>query len=125
MRFTANAYASGRDVYLPFCYPKKMKESEIQTAILAYLKARGVMAWRVPLGAVLRAGGRVKSKNPMSGHPDIAAIYGGRYLAIEVKTEKGRVAPHQQQWIDNINAEGGLAFVARSVDDVVIELAKH
>ena len=48
----------------------------------------------------------------------------GRFLAVEVKAEKGRVAPHQQDFIDSINARGGLAFVARSVDDIESRLGE-
>jgi hypothetical protein len=36
-----------------------------------------------------------------------------RFLAIEVKPEKERVALHQQEFIDLINPRGGVAFVAR------------
>ena len=43
----------------------------------------------------------------------------GRFLAIEVKAAKGKVSPHQQQFLDEITARGGMAFVARRVVDVV------
>jgi hypothetical protein len=42
----------------------------------------------------------------------------GRFLAIEVKRPGGKPTPEQQQFIDTINAAGGLAFVARSVEEV-------
>ena len=103
-----------------------MKESEIQKAILDYLKSKGIFAWRAFTGPVLHAGGRIKAKNPMAGCPDICGILApnGRMLLIEVKTDTGKVAPHQQDWIDKSNQSGALAFVARSVDDVVIALAR-
>jgi hypothetical protein len=57
------------------------------------------------------------------GLPDITGVLkGGRGFWIEVKAPKGVVSDHQQRFIDNINAAGGLAFVARSVDDVIIGL---
>lgn len=40
-------------------------------------------------------------------------------IAIELKAPKGIVSPAQQQFIDSINEAGGLAFVARSLDDVI------
>ncbi len=46
----------------------------------------------------------------------------GRFLGIEVKTSKGRVSAEQQNFIDAVNQAGGLAFVARSVDEAVAKL---
>ena len=42
----------------------------------------------------------------------------GRLLAIEVKSSKGKPTPDQQAFIMHINNRGGLAFIARSVEDV-------
>ena len=42
----------------------------------------------------------------------------GRFLAIEVKRPGNKGTPEQQQFIDIINQAGGLAFVARSVEEV-------
>jgi hypothetical protein len=42
----------------------------------------------------------------------------GRFLAIEVKRPGNKASPEQQQFIDTINEAGGLAFVARSVEEV-------
>ena len=43
----------------------------------------------------------------------------GRMFACEVKTERGRVTPHQARFIERVNDAGGIGFVARSLDDVV------
>ena len=39
------------------------------------------------------------------------------FTSIEVKSSTGRVRPEQQQWIDAVQAAGGIAGVARSVED--------
>lgn len=39
------------------------------------------------------------------------------FTAIEVKTETGRVSPEQRAFIDTVQQAGGIAGVARSVDD--------
>jgi hypothetical protein len=58
---------------------------------------------------------------PMSapGIPDIIGCFKGRFIGIEVKAPNGKVSDYQQQFIDNIVRAGGIAFVARSVDDVI------
>jgi hypothetical protein len=39
------------------------------------------------------------------------------FTSIEVKTATGRLRPEQQQWLDAVQAAGGIAGVARSVSD--------
>ena len=56
------------------------------------------------------------------GVADIIGCHDGRMFAIEIKTEKGRVTPYQQRFIDRVNDAGGLAFVARSIEDVTYHL---
>ena len=41
------------------------------------------------------------------------------FTSIEVKTSTGRVKPEQQQWLDAVQAAGGIAGVARSVEDAL------
>jgi len=53
------------------------------------------------------------------GIADILGIWEGRPLAIEVKTKKGRVTDHQRKFLDCVRRNGGIAFVARSIDDVI------
>lgn len=53
------------------------------------------------------------------GSSDIIGILpGGRFLAIEVKRPGHEPTEIQKEFMDKINALGGLAFVATSIDDV-------
>lgn len=42
----------------------------------------------------------------------------GRFLAIETKTATGRVTDKQQNFINQVNAFGGVGFIARGLDDL-------
>jgi Holliday junction resolvase len=53
-----------------------------------------------------------------AGIPDIVACIGGRFMAFEVKTEKGKLTKLQEETIKKILAAGGMAFVVRTVDEV-------
>lgn len=88
-----------------------MKEKHITQAIRGLLRSLNIFHWKEHGGL-----------GSAPGVPDIVGCYQGRMLAIEVKTDRGRVSEHQQRFIDSINAAGGLAFVARSVDDVIVAL---
>jgi hypothetical protein len=51
--------------------------------------------------------------------PDMVGQQVAVFLSIEVKTPTGRIRPEQQQWLDTVQAAGGIAGVARSVDDAL------
>ncbi len=54
-----------------------------------------------------------------AGTPDILCCINGRFVAIEVKRPKGGVVSNlQKSKIKKIKKAGGIAFVARSVEDV-------
>ena len=96
-----------------------MLEQHIQKQILEMLRWKGVFCWKNNTAGIY-----VKARNTYipSHAPGVSDILGilndGRFLAIEVKAAIGRVSPHQQQFLDEINSRGGLAFVARSVEEV-------
>lgn len=97
-------------------------ESAIQSAILQYLKARRVFCWRQNVGGIVDGRGRYVQFG-LTGCSDILGIMpGGRFLAIEVKTPKGRVSPAQDKFRRNVEGSGGLYILARSIDDVAERL---
>ena len=58
------------------------------------------------------------------GIPDLICVLppGGRACYIEVKTPTGKVSPEQEEFLIKARAAGAVAFVARSIQDVIIEL---
>ena len=89
-----------------------LKEKDITHQIRNVLKTFGIFHYKNHGGL-----------GSAPGLPDITGVLkDGRGFWIEVKTDKGRLSPHQERFIANINDAGGLAFVARSVDDVIEKL---
>ena len=89
-------------------------EQHIQKQILDYLRLRGIPRYKHQnFGLRKPDGGYIPTHT--RGVSDIIGCIPktGRFLAIEVKP-----TGEQQQFIDTINEAGGLAFVARSVEDV-------
>lgn len=60
----------------------------------------------------------------IKGVSDILGLWKGKFLAIEVKAPKGYLTPEQKAFIAKVRSEGGIAFVARSIDDVKRELGE-
>ena len=97
-----------------------MKEREIQKMILDYLRYQKIFCWKNNSIGIYKAKTGQYIPIGMKGVSDILGILSdGRFLAIEVKQEKTKPTDNQKEFINNINKHGGLAFIARSVDDVM------
>jgi len=86
-------------------------EKEITKSIRSVLKGLGIFHWK-----------QFQTLGSTPGVSDIIGIYEGKLLAVEVKTQKGKLSPAQQSFIDAVNRNGGLGFVARSIDDLIDNL---
>jgi hypothetical protein len=98
-----------------------MKESELLSFALTCLKQSGLVYWRVANGPVLHSLGtrQIRKKSPIKGFPDLAGVLpSGRFFAIEIKTDKGRLSPEQVDWITKLNHSGAIAVVLRSKDEI-------
>lgn len=99
--------------------PPGRRETEIQHAILEALRAIGCLAWRQNVGALQLEGRTVFFG--VRGMSDILSVIppSGRLLAVEVKSDRGQLTLEQQAFLATVGAAGGVALVARSVDDVI------
>lgn len=98
-----------------------LKEADILKSILEYLSYRDVLAWRVPgQGNVYTKNGEIHFRRSSTvGFPDIACLFKGVFICLEVKTKKGVISKYQKHWIDTLNDHGAIARVVRSVDNVI------
>jgi hypothetical protein len=105
---------------------KKSTESALVAACLQFLQLRGLVAFRVNAGSLAVGSGRARRyvRLAPAGMGDILAILppAGRLLSIECKRPGGRLRPSQARWIDLVRAQGGLALVVRSLDQLIAAL---
>lgn len=108
-------------------------ETKIQNRILIALSEAGCTVWRVETAGawvgrqihkdgntVTLANARMFTTGLCKGGSDIIGIApNGDFMAVEVKTKTGRVSPEQQTFINAVRAAGGIAGVARSVEDAL------
>ena len=92
-------------------YKPLTAEALLTRSVRSLLNAAQIFHWKVWQGL-----------GSAPGVSDIIGIHKGRMIAIELKAPKGNVSPAQQNFIDRINEAGGLAFVARTIDEVIEKL---
>jgi hypothetical protein len=106
---------------------KATSETDLVRNCLAYLRLRGVPAWRSNSGALrVERGGRRRVYR-FSGARGLSDILGllppwGRLLAVECKRPGNRPTPDQQGFLDAVTAAGGLALVVHDVGDLAAAL---
>ena len=87
------------------------REKELKALVVNWLNLQG--CWIFSQGMHRRTGGRI-------GVPDIlACVPDGNFLAVELKTSGGRLEPAQTSELERIRAAGGIAVVARCLEDVM------
>lgn len=114
-----------------------VSEQDTVRAIVDYLRARGYLAWRMNTGAFKaeHAGKTRFHRFGVKGMSDIIGIVPtafirvsgkpigeqtpvGQFLAIEVKSATGKPTPEQVAFLASVVKAGGIAFIARNLDDV-------
>lgn len=59
---------------------------------------------------------------PVKGVSDLAGIWQGKPLYIEVKGPKAKTTPEQITFLANVEEKGAIAFIARCIEDVTEKL---
>lgn len=105
-----------------------ISEKEIQSSVLAYLQYRKILCWRNNTGSFVRNYyNQTEQKWKQTffraghvGHSDIMGLLpDGRFLAVEVKTQTGKLSKEQKEFLDLVKANKGIAIVARSLEDII------
>lgn len=116
--------------------PAEPLEADIQSAILELLARHSKVAWagRINSGAAMLPGKGGKLRpvrfNSIEGISDIIGqMADGRFLAIEVKRPSWRKPSDEREkaqaaFLGQVLHAGGVAFFARSVDEVLMWIAK-
>lgn len=102
-----------------------MTESEIQSAIRKALgRTPGLVLWRNNVGKAMMPTGSGRMAVRFGLIPGASDLIGivtcgkvGRFIALEVKTERGKLRPDQARFLALVQRMGGFACVVRSVED--------
>jgi hypothetical protein len=109
----------------------KMSEQQIQQEIRIACSNGDTRLWRNNTGTLKDQHGRpvqfglCKGSADLIGYrtititPDMVGQQVAVFTSIEVKTPTGRLRPEQRAWLETVHAAGGIAGVARSVEDAL------
>ena len=98
-----------------------MNERNLMVQIQMALSKEGCRLFRNNIGVLRDRKGqyvRYGLCNP-GGSDLIGWAPDARFMAVEVKTKTGRITPEQESFITAVRNVGGIAFVARSVEESV------
>jgi len=92
-----------------------VSEKQIKKTILEFLKWKKIFVWNV-----------FQTLGSYRGCSDVLGVLpDGKILAIEVKTPSGVLSQEQENFLTNIKNNNGIAFVARSIEDVKVNLDEY
>ena len=95
-------------------------EADVLKAVLATLEMHPKVAWVARINSGMFHVEQRFIKAGFKGCSDILGMLkGGRMLAVECKSLKGKESADQAAFGARVAQDGGLYFVARSVDDVM------
>lgn len=98
-----------------------VSESQLQDGIrLALGQMPDVTLWRNNVGhAVMKGGARVTFGVGGPGGSDLIGMFRGRFLAVEIKTPRGRQSPEQRQFQQLVESKRGIYLMPRSVQHAI------
>ncbi len=105
--------------------PQPGPESSVLAAVLKVLAIHPAVAWvrRMNAGAFKIGDGR-NARFFRAGFVGCSDVIGqmkdGRFLAVECKSAVGKLSEPQRNFIDTVRASGGVAGVARNVDEALL-----
>ena len=94
-----------------------MTEAQIQKAVFANLKARGVpgiVYWHTPNDRASR-----RKAGYLPGMPDVSVLHRGKLYCVELKKDGGRPTIEQLEVTSRINEAGGFACVAEGLNEAL------
>ena len=108
---------------------KDIPENVVIAEVKAIIKATGIKLQRINTGCFVIGTGRNRRfiKTAEAGTCDFEGYDNtGRFVAIECKRPiGGRLSPAQKERIADINAKGGVAFVAHSGEEALKQLQER
>lgn len=100
----------------------KQDTNALTKSVVQLFNSKGYFVWRQNNGAVWDEKNKIYRKGSvMKGVPDVIGFHKktSRFTCIEIKTGNDKLSPYQNEFLKEVVAAGGLAFVVHSVDELL------
>jgi len=87
--------------------------------VIDYIFRQGGYAWRASSVGVFDSKQQHFRAAAKKGVADVLACYHGHLVAVEIKIGKDHLSDEQQGFIENVKHYGGIAFVAKDLEDFI------
>ncbi len=111
VRLFRNSVGAG----LMISHKHAMTGQSIISKVIDMCRAAGAHAQRIRFGLAVGSGDLIGYRR-VTITPDMVGREVAVFLSVEVKTAKGPVREEQYRWADHINSVGGVAVIARSLE---------
>ena len=91
--------------------------NELTNQVIDHIYKAGGYAWRASSVGVFDTKQMHFRAAAKKGVADVLACFRGRLIAVEIKIGTDRLSDEQDGFIRNVEAAGGVAFVARNFED--------
>jgi hypothetical protein len=93
---------------------------QVVNPIIQYITMMGGIAIRINSGVIPVEGKKTRMfRGAPAGTSDIIGCWRGRFLAIECKLTGNKPTALQLEFLERVQAAGGIGIVAYSIDDVI------
>lgn len=98
----------------------KISEANVKKACLHYLQIKGYFWWQINNTGIWDTEKQVfrRSQTLRPGVSDAMVLVNGILYALEFKSSTGRLSEAQKEFQHQIEANGGIYLVVRSIDDL-------
>ncbi|MEO5366663.1 MAG: VRR-NUC domain-containing protein [Magnetococcus sp. WYHC-3] len=97
---------------------KKLLEKEIQHQIISYLELKKYLVVKINNVGIRKENGAFIPPR-QKGVSDLICCKDGQFIAIEVKSDSGRISEAQTAFLDEVEDRGGKSYVLRSLDEAM------
>jgi hypothetical protein len=100
----------------------KVSEKDIQKSILEWLQLKKYFCWRNNTGGFKNSKGHFYRFGSVGSGDILGLTRSGQFFSIEVKAPGKKPTDQQAQFIEEVKRNGGISFVAHSLEDVELRM---
>lgn len=100
---------------------RKLPEAVVQRVVRARLQAMAPEVFHDRINVMVASRGSAKIRSAKNGTADLLCCARGRFIAVELKSDRGTQSEDQRDYELDVVAAGGVYIIGRDPDQVLAE----